>query len=46
MSERNIRRIFAVTVVAILSAIQQDEAVGIHIEARLRRAALVTSNLT
>lgn len=45
ISERNIG-LFAVTVVAVLGAIQQDEAVRVHVEARLRRTALVNSSVT
>jgi len=46
ISERNVRRFFAVTVVAVLGAVEQDEAVGIHVETRLRYAARVNSSVT
>lgn len=39
--ERNILRVLAVTVIAVLGAIQQNKAVGIDVEAWLRRATLV-----
>ena len=51
VSEWNVRRFFAVTVVTVLDLtlcqpIQQHEAVGIHVETRLRYAVRVNSNVT
>jgi len=45
VSERNVR-FFAVTVVAVVNAMQQDEALSVHIQTRLRRAARVNSSVT